>query len=129
MAATSFLQIDYEMTYQSDELYSLYLLITTYIAVSAHPWMHSFSYNYDALDREFLLPGDLFLPDAAYFPTILALVEDDLMARDFGYQEGVAEEVLLRRDKWNILPEGLRINFDAYEVGPGAAGPQLVVIP
>ena len=129
MPATSFLAIDYEITYQSDGLYSVYLPITTYIAISAHPWMNSFSYNYDARNQEFLLPGNLFMSDAAYFPVILNLVEADLVARDLGYQAGVAEEVLLRRDNWNILPDGLRINFDAYEVGPGASGPQFVLIP
>jgi len=129
MPATSFLQIDYEMTYQSDGLYSVYLPITTYIAISANPWMDSFSYNYDAINQEFLMPGNLFLSDAAYFPVVLEMIAADLVARDLGYQEGVVEEVLLRRDNWNILPEGLRINFDAYEVGVGAAGPQFVFIP
>ena len=128
MPATSFLQIDYEMTYQSDGLYSVHLPITTYIAISPNPRMDSFAYNYDALNQDFLMPGNFFLSDAAYFPFILSLVEADLATRDFGYQEGVAEEVLLRRDNWNIMPEGLRINFDAYEVGPGAAGPQFVFI-
>jgi len=129
MAAISFLEVDYEVTYQSNGLYSVYLPITTYIAISTSPWMDSFSYNYDALNQEFLMPGNLFLPDAAYFPVILDLVEAQLTERDFGYQEGVVEEVLLRRDNWNFLPEGLRFNFDAYEVGPGAAGPQFVLIP
>ncbi len=129
MPATSFLQIDYEITYQSDGLYSVYLPITTYIAISASPSTVSFSYNYDALNKEFLLPRDLFLSDADYFAEINVLVEEELLARDFGYLEGVAEDVLQRRDNWNIFPEGLRINFDAYEVGPGAAGPQFVFIP
>lgn len=129
MPATSFLQIDYEMTYQSDGLYSVYLPITTYVAISAHPQIESFSYNYDALNREFLMPGNFFMSDAACFPVILERVAAGLVARVFGYQEDVAEEVLLRRDNWNFLPEGLRINFDAFEVGPGAAGPQFVFIP
>jgi len=30
---------------------------------------------------------------------------------------------------WNITPEGLMITFDTYQVAPGAAGPQVVVVP
>ena len=30
---------------------------------------------------------------------------------------------------WNIAPEGLRITFDTYQVAPGAAGPQMVMVP
>ncbi|HEY8460392.1 MAG TPA: RsiV family protein, partial [Blastocatellia bacterium] len=30
---------------------------------------------------------------------------------------------------WNITPFGLRITFDAYQVGPYAAGEHVVVIP
>ena len=129
MAAASFLEIDYEITYQSDGLFSVYVPITTYIAISPNPWMDSFSYNYDAHHQEFLMPGDFFMSDAAYFPAILNLVETELATRDIGYQEGAAEEVLLRRDNWNFLSEGLRYNFDAYEVTPGAAGLQFVIIP
>ena len=129
MGGISFLEMDYEVTYQSNGLYSVYLPITTYIVVSTSPWMDSFTYNYDALNQEFLMPGNMFLPDAAYFPVMLDLVEAQLVDSDFGYQEGVAEEVLMRRDNWNVMPDGLRINFDAYEVGPGAAGPQFVFIP
>jgi hypothetical protein len=129
MQAVSTLDIDYQVTYQEDGLISVYLPMTTYLAISAHPSNVSFSYNYDAINQTFLLPHDLFREESDYFPPLLLFVEEELSTRNFGYQEGVVEEVLLRRDNWNIMQEGLRINFDAYEVGPGAAGPQQVLIP
>lgn len=129
MQAVSTLKIDYQMTYQEDGLFSVFLPISTYLAISAHPSTVSFSYNYDAVHQDFLMPRDLFSPDSDYFSVILTFVEAELSSRDFGYQQGVAEDVLLRRDNWNIMPEDLRINFDAYEVGPGALGSQQVLIP
>ncbi len=129
MPGISTLELRYDLTYSDYPLVSIYLPITTYLAISPSPATVSFAYTYDARDGEFLLLGDLFLPDADHQGMILAAVEETLLNRDFGYQPGTAEEVLRRRPNWNILPEGLRINFDAYEVGPGAAGPQFVLIP
>jgi hypothetical protein len=129
MQATSTLAITYHTTYRQYPLVSIYLPITTYLAISPSPATTSFAYNYDASRGQFIFLGDLFLPDADYQGAILTAVEAALLDRDFGYQPGTAAEVLQRRPNWNILPEGLRINFDAYEVGPGAAGPQMVLIP
>jgi hypothetical protein len=129
MQATSTLEITYHIPYRRYPLVSIYLPITTYLAISPSPVTMSFAYNYDASSGQFIFLGDLFLPDADYQGTILTAVEAALLDRDFGYQPSTAAEVLQRRPNWNILPEGLRINFDAYEVGPGAAGPQTVLIP
>ncbi len=127
--ATSFLEITYEMTYAEHDLISAYLPVTTYLAVAAHPAIESFSYNYDLSSQTFLVPQDLFISGIAYPEAVLTTIETALMARDFGYQPGSAAEVMETHTNWNVVPEGLRINFDAYQVGPGAAGPQLVVIP
>ena len=32
-------------------------------------------------------------------------------------------------ESWTITKQGLGINFDAYQVGPYAAGPQFVMVP
>ena len=32
-------------------------------------------------------------------------------------------------ESWTITKKGLGINFDAYQVGPYAAGPQYVLVP
>lgn len=129
MPTTSSLLISYELTYASNQLFSVHLLTTTYLAVSAHPFTTSISYNYDAQKGHFLILKDLFLPETDFHEMISGRIESALSVRDFGYQAGTAENVLFSRENWNILSEGLRINFDAYEVGPGAAGPQFVLIP
>lgn len=129
MPATSTLEIDYTATYQTYPLVSVHMPITTYLAISPSPGMNSFSYNFNAASGEFVFLDDLFLAEADHQQAILEAVEETLIDRDFGYQPGTAADVLQRRPNWNITPEGLQINFDAYEVGPGAAGPQVVLIP
>lgn len=125
----SFLELDYELTLYQHDLVSVYLMFNTYIAVSAHPFPSSQSLNFDLEEGRFLTLADLFEPNVDPLAVILPVVEPDLLARDLGFTPGLAEGVLEAREHWNLLPEGLRINFDVYEVGPYAAGHQTVLIP
>ncbi len=125
----STLALDYEVTYLSDGLVSVYLIWDTYIAISAHPFPSSQALNFDAHQGRFINLGDLFAPEADPVSVILDRVEPELLRRDLGTTAGAAEQALEAREHWNLLPEGLRINFDVYEVGPYAAGPQFVFIP
>jgi hypothetical protein len=125
----SYLTFDYDLTYADQQLFSIYLAFDQYIAMSAHPFPFSHALNYDAQNGEFLSLGDLFLPGTDYINEIGSLVDPVLEDRGFGYQVGTAADVMQERENWNLLPEGLRINFDVYEVAPYAAGPQFVVIP
>ena len=67
---------------------------------------------------------ELFLPETAPLQEIGNRVDPILSSRDFGYEAGRAAEVMGQRENWNLLPAGLRVKFDVYEVGPYAAGPQ-----
>jgi len=125
----SYLTFDYDLTYADLQLFSIYLAFDQYIAMSAHPFPFSHALNYDAQNGEFLSLGDLFLPGTDYINEIGSLVDPVLEDRGFGYQVGTAADVMQERENWNLLPEGLRINFDVYEVASYAAGPQFVVIP
>jgi hypothetical protein len=125
----SFLALEYALTYNEHGLVSVYLMFNTYIAISAHPFPSSQSLNFDLEQGRFLILADLFVPDVDPLAVILPVVEPDLLARDLGFTPGLAEGVLEAREHWNLLPEGLRINFDVYEVGPYAAGHQTVLIP
>ncbi|MFU8827492.1 MAG: RsiV family protein [Brevefilum sp.] len=127
--ATSTLAVDYDLALAGDGLVSVYLRFETYIAISAHPFPSSQALNYSLEQGRFLTLADLFLPEADPLDLLLAWVEPDLVSRDLGYTPGVAASVLASRANWNLLPEGLRLNFDVYEVGPYAAGPQYVLIP
>ncbi len=121
--------VDYELAALESGIVSVQLIITQYIALSVHPFTISHAINYDAQSGELLTLRDLFDPEADYLSPILSAVDDELESRDLGYQAGIAEDVMGERENWNLTPEGLRLNFDAYEVGPYAAGPQAVIIP
>lgn len=126
---TSTLSIDYELTMAREGLFSFWLTETSYIAIAAHPGTTSLALNYDAHSAAFLSMADLFLAGSDYMNPILGQVDEALVRRGFDYQPEQAAEVMAERENWSLLPEGLRINFDAYEVGPYAAGPQYVMIP
>jgi hypothetical protein len=122
------LSIDYELKALKGGVVSTQLTITQYIALSVHPFTISRAVNYDARAGEFLTLSDLFYPEADYLSLILNAVDKALQNRDFGYEAGNAGDVMGEHENWNLTSEGLRVNFDAYEVGPYAAGPQTVII-
>ncbi len=121
--------VNYDLAALESGLVSVQLIITQYIAVSVHPFTISHAVNYDAQAGKMLALSDLFDPEADYLTPILSAVDETLESCDFGYEAGTAADVMGERENWNLTPEGLRLNFDAYEVGPYAAGPQTVIIP
>lgn len=125
----SYLTFDYDLTYSDQRLFSILLTFDQYIAMSAHPFPFSHALNYDAQNGVFLSLEDLFLPGTDFINEIASLLDPVLEDKGFGYQVGTAADVMLARENWNLLPEGLRINFDVYEVAPYAAGPQHILIP
>ncbi len=125
----SYLLVNYETPLHSQGLVSFYVRIERYYAMAAHPGHVSGAYNFDAIPGVFLSLGDLFHPDVDYLSRLTPLIDEELARRDFGYDPGTAEDVMQERENWNLLPDGLRFNFDEYEVGPYAAGPQSVLIP
>lgn len=108
---------------------SIYLGFDTYIAISAHPFPSAQALNFDLGQGRFLTLAALFLPEVDPLDLLLGRVEPELLARDTGYTPGVAASVMVAREHWNLLPEGLRLNFDVYEMGLYAAGPQYVLLP
>ena len=125
----NYLTFDYDLTYSDQRLFSFLLTFDQYIAMSAHPFPFSQALNYDAWNGVFLSLEDLFLPGTDYFNEIGSLLDPVLDEKGFGYQVGTAADVMQAQENWNLLTEGLRINFDVYEVAPYAAGPQNVLIP
>ncbi len=125
----SWLSLDYSIPIFQDDLISVYIAYVSYITGAAHPGHHSRTYNYDLRTGRFLRLEDLFLPEADELAVMIPLVEDALIQRDIGYWEGSVEKTMTGCENWNLLPDGLRINFDEYDVAPYAAGPQSVIIP
>jgi len=128
-APLSTLTFNYDLAYSDQYIFSIHQVFDQYIALSAHPFSFSYSLNYDAQVGEFIQLADLFLPSVDPIEQLEVHIDPVLVDRDFGYTVGTAGEVMAERENWNLLPEGLRINFDVYEVAPYAAGPQYVLIP
>lgn len=125
----STLTVTYEVTYFDQQFVSVYLLIDQYIAISAHPFSFSKTFNYDLQQDEFISLESLFNPEADPVQVVVEAIQPELVGKGFGYQAGTAEDVMSTLENWNIFPEGLRVNFDVYEVAPYAAGPQYFIIP
>jgi hypothetical protein len=81
--------------------------------------------------------ADLFNPGAKYLQAISNYCIEDLKKQSKG-AEGMLDESSIKSgaapsaknyQSWTITKKGLGINFDAYQVGPYAAGPQFVTVP
>jgi hypothetical protein len=125
----SSLEFDYEVAYEDGTIFSFFLRFNQYVALSVHPFPFSHALNYDVNQGDFMTLEALFLPGTDPIQEIGIRLDPMLASCDFGYEAGRAAEVMRQRENWNLLPGGLRVNFDVYEVGPYAAGPQSELIP
>lgn len=128
-APLSTLTFYYDLTFSEENIFSIHQIFDQYIAMSVHPFPFSYSLNFDAHKVEFIQLPDLFLPGIDFVEELEAFIDPVLIDRDFGYMAGTAGDIMAERENWNLLPEGLRLNFDVYEVAPYAAGPQYILIP
>lgn len=133
------LTIRYDVRLATNELVSIEFWVSTYEHGAAHPLTYSKVINFDLKNGHSLELSDLFRPDANYLDTIASHSINDLkrqnreagegaMLSDEDINEGASAKADNYRS-WNITPKGLMITFDAYQVGPYAAGPQWAVIP
>lgn len=127
----SFFEVTYALILQSSNLWSFKFDFSGYVAGAAHPYLYSLTVNYDLGQGRQLTLSDLFLPNSNYLEVISKYSITELGKRNLGFEifsEGAAPTLENYRN-WNITNEGLMITFDTYQVGPGAAGPQLVIVP
>jgi hypothetical protein len=133
------LSVSYSVALANDDLVSLGFSIGGYSRGAAHPNSYTEAINYDLKNGKPLKLADLFQPAAAYLKVISTYCIDDLKkqakAQGAGaaptenwIQTGAAPKPANYRS-WTITRKGLGITFDAYQVGPYAAGPQYVTIP
>ncbi|HEY6804886.1 MAG TPA: DUF3298 domain-containing protein [Pyrinomonadaceae bacterium] len=131
------LTIGYDFDLAQDDLISLTFSVSSYYQGAAHPNSYSETINYDLKNGKLLKLADLFKPGAKYLPAISAYCIDDLKKQskekdgildDDSIKSGAAPTVK-NYQSWTIGRKGLGINFDPYQVGPYAAGPQYVVVP
>lgn len=129
------LGISYDVALAQDDLISVQFSVGSYYQGAAHPNTFTEVVNYDLKNGKQLKLGDLFKPGAKYLQAIANYCIADLkkQAKDKGLlddeiQNGAAANAK-NYQSWTMTRKGLGINFDAYQVGPYAAGPQYVLVP
>ena len=129
--------IGYEVAMARDDLISVEFDVGSYYQGAAHPNTYTETLNYDLKNGKPINLGDLFKPGAKYLQTLAQYCMADLkkqskakddMLPDDEIQNGAGPSAKNYRS-WKITRKGLGVNFDAYQVGPYAAGPQYVLVP
>lgn len=132
------LSIGYTVALAQDDLVSLQFDVGSYYQGAAHPNSYTEVINYDLKNGKQLKLSDLFKPGVKYLQPIATYCIADLKKQQATEQgKGLtaseidtgAAPVAKNYQSWTITKKGLGINFDAYQVGPYAAGPQFVMVP
>ena len=129
------LTISYEVALAQDDLISVQYVIGSYYQGAAHPNSGSQVINFDLKNGKQLKLSDLFKPGSKYLPAIANYCIADLkkQAKEKGLLDDEINEgasaTAQNYHSWTITKRGLGITFDAYQVGPYAAGPQYVLVP
>ena len=129
------LGVSYVVQLAQDDLISVEFDVEDYYQGAAHPNTFTEVVNFDLKNGKQLKLADVFKPGAKYLPAIANYCIADLkkQAKDKGLEAAEIENGAAANAKnyrsWTITRKGLGINFDAYQVGPYAAGPQFVLVP
>lgn len=131
VSTNSFLEVTYAVISQYDDIWSIKFFYSFYNNGAAHPGDFNHTINYDLGAGRELALGDLFLPGSNYLESISNHCLNELRKQPYSDSFTItgAEPTLENYRNWNITPEGLMITFDTYQVAPGAAGPQIVLVP
>jgi hypothetical protein len=131
----SSLNVSYNVALAQDDLMSVAFEVGSYYQGAAHPNSYTEVLNYDLKNGRLLKLSDLFKPDAKFIQAIATYCIADLKKQsgDKGLTNEEIEKGAAASPKnyqsWTITRRGLGINFDSYQVGPYAAGPQFVLVP
>lgn len=131
------LTVGYTVALAQDDLVSIKFDIGSYYQGAAHPNSFSEVLNYDLKNGKQLKLSDLFKPGAKYLQQIagycIAELKKQMKAPDGSVDNASIESGAAPTAKnyasWTMTKRGIGIDFDAYQVGPYAAGPQFVVVP
>ena len=127
----SFLEATYSIVSQIGDLWSFKFDFSFYADTAAHPGLNSLTLNYDLGQGQELALSDLFLPESNYLDVIAEYCMNELLKQPFADSSSLegAQPTPENYRNWNIEPGGVMITFDAYQVAPGAAGAQTIVVP
>ena len=129
------LNVAYTLILAQDDVISVKFDVGSYYQGAAHPNSYSDVINYDLKNGKQLKLSDLFKPGAKYLQAIADYSIADLKKQ--AKERGLTDEEIAtgaapqakNYDRWNIMKTGIGVSFDAYQVGPYAAGPQFVTVP
>lgn len=131
------LGIGYTVAFANDELISIEFSVGSYYSGAAHPNSYTEVLNFDLKNGKVIRLAELFNPGAKYLQAISNYSVADLKKQSKD-KDGMLDDDWIQRGagpdgdnykSWTISRKGLGISFDAYQVGPYAAGPQEVFIP
>jgi len=129
------LTISYTVALAQDDLVSIDFEVSSYFQGAAHPNSYSDTLNFDMKNGKPLKLADLFKPGVKYLQAIANYCIADLkkQANEKGLMpEEIEKGAAAKADNylgWTLTKKGLGVEFDPYQVGPYAAGPQFVVVP
>jgi len=131
VSTNSFLEVTYALLSQYNDIWSFKFYYSFYNNGAAHPGDFSHTINYDLGTGRELALGDLFISGSNYLDAISNYCLTELRKQPYSdsFTTSGADPTLENYRNWNITPDGLMITFDTYQVAPGAAGPQIVVVP
>lgn len=133
----SYVAMSYKVGLAQDDLISIAFDVSSYYQGAAHPNSYSQVLSYDLKNAKVLKLADLFKPGAKYLQSLSTYCITDLKKQskekggsldDSTINDGAGPAAKNYRS-WTIMKKGLGVNFDAYQVGPYAAGPQFVTVP
>lgn len=131
------LTIGYTIVLAQDDLISVEFSVGSYYQGAAHPNSYSEVVNYDLKNGKPLKLADLFQPGSKYLQAMASYCIDDLKKQSKS-QDGLLDDSSIESGagpsiknykSWTISKKGIGVSFDAYQVGPYAAGPQFVTVP
>ncbi|HEX7294548.1 MAG TPA: DUF3298 and DUF4163 domain-containing protein [Pyrinomonadaceae bacterium] len=133
------INVAYTIALAQDDLVSIQFDVGSYYQGAAHPNSYTEVVNYDLKNGKQLKLADVFKAGAKYLQALSIYCIEDLkkqakqkgsgsMLEDASIKEG-AGPTSKNYESWTITKKGLGINFDSYQVGPYAAGPQFVMVP
>jgi hypothetical protein len=131
------LGIGYTIKLAQDDLISVQFDVGSYYQSAAHPNSHTETLNFDLKNGKQLKLADLFKPGSKYLQTLSTYCIADLKKQAKEKATDLVEDQIKEGaaptaknfESWTITKRGLGINFDSYQVGPYAAGPQFVMVP
>jgi hypothetical protein len=119
----------YEIHFASPDLISLMFGYSTYSG-GAHPNHFTAGFTYDLKRGAQVTLPELFAPKSNYLKVISSYSIKELKKLETadGAETGAAPK-LQNFKSWSLTPQGLRIVFDPYQVGPYVAGAHKVLVP